>query len=439
MLRIICAFLLTFAALAHSAESDYDGFGGWTHLKGEATGFFHAEQIDGVWWIIDPVGNVFLSKGVNHIVYGGDYSPVTNTSLYKEAVNELYESPTAWSKVVAERLKAWGFNTIGAWSDQRMNHRLVPYTKILDIGSKAGGNWQRGIFPDVFSKKFATQANHIAAMECKKLRDDMFLLGYYPDNELRWGPDWRNKNALLIDFLAMEPSRDGGEQALLFLKKRYRTIEELNQAWKIQVKTWDEISKAKLPESEARKKDEAEFLRKVADQYFRVCYEAVKKADPNHMLLGCRFAGYAPEPVLAAAGTYSDVISYNSYNRLPPVEALNRVHEITTKPIMLTEFSFKAMDSGLPNTKGAGKPVATQKDRAALFTQYVNALMKLPYAVGYHWFKYADQPPEGRFDGENSNYGLVSLKDAPWETLVNEMTKTNRSVELVHQKPEASL
>ncbi|MBZ0257128.1 beta-agarase, partial [bacterium] len=80
----------------------------------------------------------------------------------------------------------------------------------------------------------------------------------------------------------------------------------------------------------------------------------------------------------------------------------------------------------------------TQGDRADCFTNYVSALMKLPYAVGYHWFKYADQPPEGRFDGENSNYGLVDLKDNPWETLVDEMSKTNRNVEIVHKNSDAS-
>jgi len=50
---------------------------------------------------------------------------------------------------------------------------------------------------------------------------------------------------------------------------------------------------------------------------------------------------------------------------------------------MVTEFSFKAMDSGLPNTKGGGKPVATQSDRANGFTHYVEALAAVPGVVGY--------------------------------------------------------
>ena len=89
---------------------------------------------------------------------------------------------------------------------------------------------------------------------------------------------------------------------------------------------------------------------------------------------------------------------------------------------MLTEFSLKAKDSGLPNTRGAGKPVATQQDRAEHFERYVTRLAQMPFLVGYHWFQYSDQPAEGRFDGENSNHGVVNGKDEPWTVLVGPET-----------------
>jgi hypothetical protein len=101
--------------------------------------------------------------------------------------------------------------------------------------------------------------------------------------------------------------------------------------------------------------------------------------------------------------------------------------------VALTEFAFKAQDSGLPNTKGAGKPVPTQADRARLFEEYVVALARLPYTVGFHWFEYGDEPAQGRFDGENSNYGLVNIKDEPWQVLVDRMTEVNERIEQLHQ------
>jgi len=96
---------------------------------------------------------------------------------------------------------------------------------------------------------------------------------------------------------------------------------------------------------------------------------------------------------------------------------------------MITEFSFKAKDSGLPNTKGAGLPVETQKDRADRFEKYVATLAKMPAWVGYHWFEWCDEPKEGRFDGENSNYGLVRIDDTPWEVLTERFKTVNARLE----------
>ena len=91
--------------------------------------------------------------------------------------------------------------------------------------------------------------------------------------------------------------------------------------------------------------------------YFKTCREAIRAVDPNHLILGCRFAGYAPDPVIEAMGGFIDLVSFNNYGDLPPEAQLRKLHERTGKPVALTEFAFKAQDSGLPNSKGAGKPL----------------------------------------------------------------------------------
>jgi 5-hydroxyisourate hydrolase-like protein (transthyretin family) len=63
--------------------------------------------------------------------------------------------------------------------------------------------------------------------------------------------------------------------------------------------------------------------------------------------------------------------------------------------------------------------------------------MKLPYCVGYHWFQWSDQPAQGRFDGENSNYGLVKETDEAWELLTQRMTEVNGRIEAIHAGKEA--
>jgi agarase len=76
--------------------------------------------------------------------------------------------------------------------------------------------------------------------------------------------------------------------------------------------------------------------------------------------------------------------------------------------------------------------VSTQEDRAERFENYIGKLLSEPYVVGYHWFQYSDQPAQGRFDGENSNFGLVNIEDEPWAVLATRATKVNLKAELMH-------
>jgi hypothetical protein len=185
---------------------------------------------------------------------------------------------------------------------------------------------------------------------------------------------------------------------------------------------------------EAARQDQADWQEAVARRYFATCKDAIRRADPNHLILGCRFAGLAPDPVLRGVRDSADVVSFNNYGQTAPAETLRSIHRLTGRPIMLTEFSFKAKDSGLPNTRGAARPVATQQDRADGYARYVEGLIDLPFMVGFHWFEHADEPKEGRFDGENSNYGLVTIEDSPWEVLVRRMTEVNAGLEARHAR-----
>lgn len=414
-------------------------YGGWTRMKAPATGFFRTECIDGVWWFIDPDGHRFLSKGVNHVSFQGDHCPALGYSPYQRAVQAKYGSEAKWAEATTQRLRAWGFNTIGAWSSASL-FRLMPYTLILNMGARAGANWLKGTFPDVFAPQFRQVLDDIAAKECAPRRADPLLVGYFTDNELRWGPDWRSPRHLLDDYLLTLPPDAPGKRALLdFFRKRYLRIEGFNKAWGLNLPDWDALLRlTELPPApteaveQQRLADRLDFLRLIAREYFRACYDAIRRHDPNHLIWGVRFAGYAPRSVVEAMGDFVDVVSFNTYAFEPPVKTLHELHRLTGKPVMITEFSFKAMDSGLPNTKGAGQPVPTQKDRADRFERFVTGLMRLPYCVGYHWFQWNDQPAQGRFDGENSNFGLVKENDEPWELLTQRMAEVNPRLEAVH-------
>lgn len=402
----LCALLLL-AVPALAAERD--PYGGTTSVKGTKTGFFHVQKLDGRWWLVTPDGNGFLSKGVCNVSYDTDRSPALGYSPYERTNAAKYGSREAWAKAAVERLRGWGLNTIGAWSTPQATKRKMAYTPILDLAAASVPDlWLKGGFPDVYSPGFAAAMDAAAKRLCEPRAKDPWLLGYFTDNELHWGPDWRSDDSVLDLYLKMAEDAPGRKKAEAFLAGRGRKPGEQTEG------------------------DEATFLEKAAGEYFRHCKEAVRRHDPNHLILGCRFAGFPPEAVQRAIAKHTDVVSVNNYDRTAPVGALAGISRVTGRPVMVTEFSFKAMDSGLPNSRGAGEPVATQKDRADLWQAYITDLMKMPECVGWHWFEHCDEPKEGRFDGENSNYGLVRIDDTPWETLTGRMKSVNPTLEGVH-------
>ncbi len=61
----------------------------------------------------------------------------------------------------------------------------------------------------------------------------------------------------------------------------------------------------------------------------------------------------------------------------------------------------------------------TQAERAQRLAQFLGSALELKYLVGYDWFQFFDESPQGRsFDGEDSDYGLVDIDGKPYEGLV---------------------
>ena len=436
-LEFLCLALGWLASPVSSANApagltDRDPYGGWNNLRFESTGFFHVSERDGVWWLVTPRGNAFLSKGVDNVSFRADDAPQLGYSPYQRAVQNKYGSQEAWAKAAVDRLRGWGFNTLGSWSSPSTFDQNMPYTVNLNLATRAGADWLKGAVGDFFSEDFEKKMEATCRQLCGPRAKDPWLLGYFTDNELRWGADWRGKLSLLEEYLRFPEGAAGRKAALEFLQQRYSDIAALNRAWGTNLTRWEELSGREQTGGDAARTDQAAWQEVVAKRYFATCKMAIRKADPNHLILGCRFAGQAPDPVLRGLSDSVDVVSFNNYGQTAPVETLQHIHRLTGRPIMLTEFSFKAMDSGLPNTKGAGRPVATQADSADGFTRYVHGLIDLPFMVGFHWFEHADEPKEGRFDGENSNYGLVTIEDRPWDVLVQKMTEVNAGLEVRH-------
>ncbi len=86
--------------------------------EGGAAGRFRIDHDDGAFWLIDPDGGRFLSKGVNTVRFDQDEIQGTKDVPYAETCWRKYGGIAGWRIAVARRLAGWGFNTLGSWSDE---------------------------------------------------------------------------------------------------------------------------------------------------------------------------------------------------------------------------------------------------------------------------------------------------------------------------------
>jgi hypothetical protein len=127
-------------------------------------------------------------------------------------------------------------------------------------------------------------------------------------------------------------------------------------------------------------------------------------------------------------GKYVDVISVNYYGVWgPDLDQMARWYETSGKPVIITEWYAKAEDTGLANKKGAGWLVRTQQDRADFYQHFTLGLLESRTCVGWHWFKYHDDPKEStNLDSAGGvNKGMFTQTLEPRETILNAARAVN--------------
>ncbi|HEY8965684.1 MAG TPA: beta-galactosidase [Candidatus Methylacidiphilales bacterium] len=488
---------------AHPAAADRDAFGAWTEGgKREATGFFRAENVDGKWWLVAPNGNLFYSTGFNGM-WPGSYSDVSTMDtgtvtqgreymfqtipadghagksgfqygpfkggggfaiydFYGANVDRKYGASygsgdyiAAWNAQAIKRMASWGFNTIGNWSDTNP-HGLIaegklPYTVRLSSRSPS----KVAQVADPFDPGFATATEAlIKGIITPKIAADPLCLGYFCDNEIKWSntypqwPDYKtnvaNRYSLAIAVLASGPGQPAKGAFRAKMEEKYGDVAKLNAAWGTKFESWDAFlqpyvvaAPAKIPPEFVA--DLGAFTKDYAARYATTIKTLIRKYDPNHLYLGCRFAKASPDVVEGVAVEGGcDVVSFNIYSKeLEPavwgdLPALN-------KPCLVGEYHFGAQDTGLFGYgNGNGIRALDQTERAALFTAYMKSLLAHPSFVGAHWFQLTDEPVTGRnFDGENYNAGFVDVADTPYPLLVAAARAIHAQEYALHQAAAA--
>jgi len=431
---------------------DRNKYGGWTAgPKLEATGFFHAEKYKGKWWLVDPLGRLFFSHGID-CVRGANATPITDREHYYRDLPETdsffakfygggswaphgyykdhspyktYDFSRAnflrkygpdWENIFAEvthrRLKSWGINTIANWSDSSIYlMRKTPYVCTISYSSKrlegSQGYW--GKFFDVFDSSFRQALRERLVSEKGRAINDPWCIGYFVHNEIAWG----DEVSLAVAALVSPADQPAKKVFIDDLKTKYGAIDKLNSTWGTKHTSWQALMQSQeAPDKKKARADLTTFYTKTAETYFETIRDELKKVAPNQLYMGCRFA-WVNDLAAKAATKYCDIVSYNRYSYSV---AEHHLPDSIDMPMIIGEFHFGALDRGMFHT--GLKKTTDQQDRAAKYKSYVQGALRNPYIVGTHWFQYKDQATTGRGDGENYQIGFIDICDKPYPEIV---------------------
>lgn len=393
-----------------------------------AEGYFRIGKSEGRLYFVDPDGGAVILRGTQHVAPG-------TSDQHKAAFNSRFGSLAKWSAETGGLLAScginyvsWGANRVERFPDEVRDNLLSPgrrkmaygetlyllRTFMWDMKPKLG--YDRAFEDDTYNRlvlafepKFQEYVEELAREKCALFADDRHFVGYYLDNEL--------------PFVAYENSnpRLGVElQQFLELPAPYDGARRFAEAFMQQ----EGIASKEAITPAHREK----FRAAVADHYYKVTTEAVRKADPHHLILGSRLHDWSKytQGIVAACARYCDAVSLNYYARWQPEPGFmaDLAAWCGDKPFIVTEFYVKGADASAKgctydNLNGGGWLVRTQKNRGEFYQNFCLRLLETRNCAGWMHFEYCDSC-EG---GLCSNKGLVSVDYAPYEDFLSAMKR----------------
>jgi len=425
------------------------GSGEQYQVKG--SGFFRVAEAADRKLLVTPDGDLFFQLGVCTVSPCDDYTYITGRreiyswlpayegefktafraddprndfSFYVANLIRKYGKPydyNAWKQRMAERLLAWGFNSQGAFAgatdaNRRLNFAWTPGLPLHGLKKLTED------FFDPFDAATLAQLEDAMQKQVKPQADNPLIIGYFIANEQHYS-----------DLLRLLPQVKGQAAAKLklveWLRNKYPDIAAFNRSWKCQASGFEALADMALQVTTPDAwQDMDQFTKVFIDRYFEVVNAAFRRADSHHMLLGARFlpGQIGTESAVKACGKYCEVFSINYYSMAIDKDFLDRVHQLSGRPVLLSEWSFGTAEQGLA---GGVIDVRDQTERGLAYRNYVEQAAALPYVVGSQWFSCIDQALTGRFfqhyNGECMNIGLVNVADRPFKPFLAEAMKTN--------------
>jgi hypothetical protein len=249
--------------------------------------------------LIDPQGQPFFSLGLNHL----DSAAMRSAEADGVWESRFGNSQQRWLEDAGERLRQWGFNTVGwvqdvvVWGEGMVRHSRnflpeeyawlgMPHGHMLPFTELHQWDFETRL-PDLFSKTWEDWCDYVARDHCARMRDDPLLIGYFYSDCPVWAHHWPGN------------------------------------AWR-----------GSLAAPSAVNRLNSTDLAATAERYYAVTRAAIRRYDPHHLILGDRFEANAalPAEVWQTARRHTDVLCFQDFDH--PVDSLARWHAESGMPVL---------------------------------------------------------------------------------------------------------
>lgn len=402
----------------------------------EYAGKISVKKIGEAWWLISPEGEPFISLGINHI------DPLFLSGPYnKERILETYgsdwfdhegnynyggEAIGKWLNQVNHDFRSWGFNTYGYYTVVPAEYIKDSAYFIKDIEIVPTGYYER--YPDVFSDWYADMVEQQVKHMCDLYRNEKNLLGYalmdiatlekgirkavkypstFPKKESRvYAKLLQSQTAAesaryepihpcVRTFTRLNMGEAGKKVWIDILQANHHSPSEAGHVYGLVTRTWSELERiTEWPEPINRLKasiDNLEMLTRIAEQYYSLVCKTIRKYDPTHLILGDKLNGNneVPEYLYPVLQKYVDVILIDWDDLFENQKGtLGKIHQMTGKPILLSDSSFSVIKPNQVYAKGY--ILQSEDEIGPHYYQYLKEALSEPYIVGWHYCGYIE-------------------------------------------------
>ena len=416
-------------------------------------GFWRTGKKNGRHVMVDPDGNIALLHGMNGVA-PEILKEASSAAGQREFKARFGNDNLAWASWAGKVVAAAGFNfystntkTVSAYAGtitREIEDRLHNPLEDKQLGqvelafmlrdfrnnyytashSGRGFNDQElNVLALVFDPYYLDYIDATARKCAEISRGKKNFIGWYLDNELQFRWDKDSKPGIYLkDWLVLEGGPDhcqagpyARQFAEDFMRNRYGVEPVLAN-----------ITPAM----------EDAFLLEVCRYYYRTATEAIRRHDPDHLVLGTRLHGRPRQlpAVVKACAEYCDVVSINIYAMWEPQDSyFNGNYSVWVaewdRPFLVSEFYIRDINAtfdGKPYSKtgeGGGWYVKGQEDRGRFYQGYTRKLVSYANCVGWEWFQMTDDYAES-YNGWN-NKGIVTPDYQPYKGILRYMRRHN--------------